>query len=259
MDFEHFRIERDQGVALVTFDRPPANAFSGAVYHDLIALAGQLEDDTAVRCVVFAGAARCKAWIGGADVNDFVGLDYQSRLDRYALVNQANDAFFNLSRPVVAAIGKHAIGAGMTFAAICDIRVAAEGVYFSMPEIDRGTTSGGGIAFNRLNLPVGKMRELLFTSRRFTTGELADSGFFNYVVPAAAVLDKSLEVARQIAGKSLAALRATKVCVNAVETLPRAEGRAFAQEYSARLTSSADGQEGVRAFLEKRAPVYRQD
>lgn len=257
MSFEFFTIDIDQGVALVTFERPPANAFSDTVYRDIIRLAGDLEANEAVRAVVFAGSDRCKAWIGGADVNNFVALDYQARLDRYDLVNEANDAFFNLTRPVIAAIGSHAIGAGMTFAAICDLRVAASDVIFSMPEVDRGTTSGGGIAFNRLNMPVGKMREMLFTGRRFRTEELADTGFFNYIVPATQVLDKSLEIARLIAGKSLQALRATKICANAVETMERRAGRRFAQEYSAQLTSSADGQEGIRAFLEKRAPEYR--
>ena len=255
-EFQFFHIEIDQGVALVTFERPPANAFSYAVYRDIIRLADDLENNDAVRAVVFAGSPRCKAWIGGADVNDFVGLDYQSRLDRYDLVNQANDAFFKLTRPVVAAIGSHAVGAGMTFAAICDIRVAAENVIFSMPEIDRGTTSGGGLAFTRLNMPIGKMREMLFTGRRFRTEELADTGFFNYILPSAQVLDKSLEIARLMATKNLEAIRATKICINAAETLPRPEGRRLSQEYSAQLTSSSAGKEGMRAFLEKREADY---
>lgn len=172
-------------------------------------------------------------------------------------MNEANDAFYMLSRPVIVAIGSHAIGAGMTFAAICDVRVAASGVYFSMPEIDRGTASGGGAAFTRLNMPVGKMRELLFTGSRFKTEELADTGFFNYIVPKSEVLDRSLELARLMAGKSLGAIRATKICCNAVERMAALEGRAFAQEYSAQLTSSPDGQEGILAFLEKRVPNYR--
>lgn len=257
MDFEFFKIEIDAGVALVTFERPPVNAFSEAAYREIITLSGFLDTNDEVRCVVFAGSDRCKAWIGGAELKDFVKLDYQARIDRYELVNKANDVFYQMSRPVVAAIGSHAIGAGMTFAAICDIRVAASDVYFCMPEIERGTTSGGGIAFNRLFMPVGRMREMLFTGRRFKTEELADSGFFNYIVPKADVLDKSIEIARNIAGKSLFALQATKISCNAVETLPRDEGRRLAQEYTARLTASQDGQEGIRSFLEKRGAVYK--
>jgi len=256
MNFDSFHIQIDRGVALVTFERPPVNAFAESTYHELIGLAAELDANESVRSVVFAGSDKSKAWIGGADLNDFVKLDYQSRIDRYQLVNEANDAFYRLARPVVAAIGSHAIGAGMTFAAICDIRVAASGVYFSMPEVDRGTTSGGGIAFNRLFMPVGKMREMLFTGRKFRTEELVDTGFFNYIVPRVDVLDKSLEIALAIAEKSLPALQATKISCNAVETLPREEGRRFAQEYSARLIASDEGKEGVRAFLEKRAPVY---
>jgi len=259
MDFEYFRIEKDRGVGLVTFERPPANAFSGAVYRELIELAKALGADEDIRCVVFAGSDRCKAWIAGADVKDFVGLDYDSRIERYKLVNEANDVFYHLPRPVVAAIGSHAIGAGMTFAAICDIRVAAQDVWFGMTEIDRGTTSNGGAAFNRLYFPAGKMREMLFTGRKFKTEELGDTGFFNYVVPKAEVLDKSLALALNIAEKSLFALQATKASANAVEVMARAEGRKFSQEYTARMTSSSEGQEGIQSFLQKRDAVYREN
>lgn len=254
--FEFFKLEIDRGVALVVFNRPPANAFSAAVYRELIDLADAIEADDQARAVVFSGAPQCRAWIGGADLNDFVGLDYQARLDRYELVNRANDRFMNLRRPVIAAINSHAIGAGMTFAAICDLRVAASGAYFAMPEIDRGTTSGGGAPFNRLFMPAAKMRELLFTGRKFTAAELADTGFFNYVVAKEDVLDKSLKLAEVIAGKSFEALEATKLCCNAVLGMERGEARRFAQEYSARLTAGADAKEGIKAFLEKRVPVY---
>ncbi|MGD9942103.1 MAG: enoyl-CoA hydratase/isomerase family protein [Burkholderiaceae bacterium] len=256
MDLEFFRVAIDRGIALVTFERPPVNAFSFDVYRELIRLADGLEADENARAVVFAGSAKCKAWIGGADLNDFVGLDYQSRLDRYELVNEANDRFYGLQRPVIAAIGSHAIGAGMTFAAICDLRIAASGALFAMPEIDRGTTSGGGAPFNRLNFPAARMRELLFTGRRFTADELADTGFFNAVVPRDEVLDTSLRLAERIASKSFEALKATKLCCNAVEHMSPQDGRRFTQEYSARLTAGADAKEGIQAFLEKRSPVY---
>jgi enoyl-CoA hydratase/carnithine racemase len=256
MDFEFFTIKIDAGVALVTFERPPVNALSEAAYREIIKLSAFLDSNDDVRCVVFAGSDKCKAWIGGADLNDFVKLDYQSRIDRYDLVNEANDAFYRMSKPVVAAIGSHAIGAGMTFAAICDIRVAARDMIFCMPEIERGTTSGGGIPFNRLFMPVGRMREMLFTGRRFRTEELESTGFFNYIVSRGEVLDKSMELAQNIAGKSLFALQATKISCNESEVLPREEGRRLSQEYTARITASKDGQEGIRSFLEKRRAVY---
>ena len=256
MDLEFFKTKIDTGVALVTFERPPVNALSEAAYREIITLSRILDTNDDIRCVVFAGSDKCKAWIGGADLNDFVKLDYQSRINRYDLVNEANDAFYKMSKPVVAAIGSHAIGAGMTFAAICDIRVAARDVIFSMPEIERGTTSGGGIPFNRLFMPVGRMREMLFTGARFRTEELESTGFFNYIVSKSEVMDKSMALAQNIASKSLFALQATKLSCNAAEVLPREEGRRLSQEYTARITASKDGQEGIRSFLEKRDAVY---
>ena len=256
MKFEFFDVKVERGVALIVFYRPPVNAFSTAVYGELIDLAKGLEADEAVRAVVFAASPKSKAWIGGADVNELAKLDYQGRIDRYEIVNEANDRFMNLQRPVIAAIESHAIGAGMTFAAICDIRIAASGAYFSMPEIERGTTSGGGAVFTRLNMPAAKIREILFTGRRYTADELQNTGFFNYVLPKGEVLDKALKLAEDIASKSSEALTATKICCNAVEKMDAAEGRRFSQDYSARLTAGANAKEGMHAFLEKRAPVY---
>lgn len=254
--FEFFRIEVDRHVALVTFDRPPVNAFSYAVYEEMLRLVEHIEAYEDTRVVVFTAPAGARAWIGGADLKDFLDLTYESRLKRYELVNRATDRFFHLSRPVIAAINSHAIGAGMTFASQCDIRVASEAAFFSMPEVDRGLTSGGGAPFFRLNMPVGKIREIILTGRRFLAHELQDTGFFNYILPPADVLPKAMEIAAIIAGKSLPALQATKLCANAIENLSFAEGRALSQEYSARLTSGLDAKEGIRAFLEKRAPGY---
>jgi enoyl-CoA hydratase len=253
---DFFTVSVAAHVARVTFDRPPVNAFSYAVYEQMERLAERLDTDDQVRAVVFGAPPQARAWIGGADLNDFVGLDYGSRLARYELVNRATDRIFGLSKPVIAAMESHAVGAGMTFAAICDIRIAADTVFCSMPEIDRGLTSGGGAPFLRLGMPAGKVRELIFTGRRFFAPELHDCGFIDYVTPPGGVMAKAMEIAEIIAAKSLPALQATKLCANAVERMDADAGRALAQEYSARLTAGSDSKEGIRAFLERRDPRY---
>jgi enoyl-CoA hydratase/carnithine racemase len=240
----------------VTFDRPPVNAFSYAVYEQMERLAERLDGDVAIRVVVFGAPPGARAWIGGADLNDFVALDYDSRIERYRLVNRATDRIFALTKPVIAAMDSHAVGAGMTFASICDIRVAAENVFCSMPEIDRGLTSGGGAPFLRLGMPSGKVRELIFTGRRFLAPELHACGFIDHLTPPGGALAKAMEIARVVATKSLPALQGTKFCANAVESMDYREGRALSQEYSARLTAGLDAKEGIRAFLERRNPSY---
>ena len=108
-----------------------------------------------------------------------------------------------------------------------------------------------------LKMPEAKMREILFTGRKFTARELEPTGYFNYVVPRGEVLPKALEIAGQIAKKSLLSVRARKIAQVALEGRSWMEAYLDAQALSADLVASADSGEGVRAFLEGRAAEYR--
>src|SRR4029077_8261817 len=113
----------------------------------------------------------------------FLGLDYDSRLQRYALVNQSFERFFNLTRPIIAAVNNHAVGAGFVLSTLCDFRIASKDAFFSLPEIDRGVLANGGGFFFRLRMPQGMMREMIYTGRRYTAEELGPTGIFNHIVP----------------------------------------------------------------------------
>jgi enoyl-CoA hydratase/carnithine racemase len=158
---------------------------------------------------------------------------------------------------VIAAVSGHAIGIGMILAATCDIRIAADSAEFACPEIDFGLVAGGAGLFAALKMPEGLVREILYTGRRISAAELSAAGFINRVVPADRVLPVAQELARTIAAKSLPALKARKLTSNALEGLTWRDAYLLAQGASASLTAGADGQEGVRAFLEGRTPRYR--
>jgi enoyl-CoA hydratase/carnithine racemase len=108
-----------------------------------------------------------------------------------------------------------------------------------------------------LKMPEGKVRELLFTGRKFTARELEPTGFFNYVVPRAAVVPKAMEIARQIAKKSLPSIVARKRASVALEGRTWMEAYLDAQALSAELVAKADSGEGVQAFLEHRDPKFK--
>ncbi len=239
---------------MVTFDRPPVNAVSGDVYPQLRDLALGLSADDNVRVVVLTSPPSARAWCAGADLHDFLPLTYETRLARYAMINECMPHFYNLSRPVIAALNSHVLGAGLVLASFCDIRVAAEDAFFQHPEIERGAIAGGGSFYSRLNMPQSIVREMIFTARRFTADEMLRAGFLNHVVPRAAVMAKSMELARAIAGKSLPALKANKIACNSVEGLGWQEGYKLTNEASARLTVGKDAKENVHAFFEKRTP-----
>ena len=141
-------------------------------------------------------------------------------------------------------------------ASLCDIRIASEDAFFAKPEIDRGVITSAA-AFLRLGVPTGKVREIIYSAKRFSAAEFHEIGFLNYVVPKDQVMAKSLEVAEGIAKKSLPALKAAKICSNAVESMGWEDAYKLTHEYTARLTAGSDSKEGIRAFLEKRDPSYK--
>ncbi|HVX99756.1 MAG TPA: enoyl-CoA hydratase-related protein [Pseudorhodoplanes sp.] len=252
-----FSLETDaDGITVVTFNRPPVNAMSFEVYPELKVLADIIESSDESRVVIITSPPEARAWCGGADLNDFLPLDFQARLDRYRLVEDCLPRLYNLNRPVIAALNMHAVGVGFVMSTFCDIRVASNEAFFAVPEIDRGVMAAGGAFFTRLNMPMGKVRELVFTGRRFTAEELRDTGVFNYIVPKAEVMPKSLEIARIIAKKSLPALKFNKTTMNLAETMPWQSAYSITVPISAHMTSQPDSKEGIRSFLEKREPRY---
>jgi enoyl-CoA hydratase/carnithine racemase len=252
-----FSISTDtDGISLVTFDRPPVNALSYDVYREIRELAQTIEASDETRVVILTAPDGARAWCGGADLGDVLPLDHESRLERYALINECIPAFYNLDRPVIAALNAPAVGVGVVLASFCDIRVAADDVFFASPEIDRGVLAGGGAFYARLNLPQGLIREITYTGRRFTSAEMKDTGFLNYVLPKAEVMPKAMEIARLIAAKSLPALKETKKANNHAEGMDWQSAYKATNTTSADLTVTKDAKEGIRAFLSARPPEY---
>jgi enoyl-CoA hydratase/carnithine racemase len=135
-------------------------------------------------------------------------------------------------------------------ASFCDIRVAAENSFFAMPEIDRGVVAGG-MFFQRLNMPQGMIREIIYTGRRLTAEEMRQAGFYSYVVPEKDVVPRAMEIANLIAKKNLFALQANKASLNESEVLGWEEAYHRSHEASAQLTASKDTKERIQAFFDK--------
>lgn len=257
-DFRTFTLDvDDDGVAVLCLDRPPVNAVSIQVYEDLGRVINHVEHSNGIRAIVWSAPAHARAWCGGADLHDFDGIDVEARKARYAFINEQLPRFYQMDRPVIAAIHGAAIGIGMIFAALCDMRIGAEDAVLACPEIDYGLVAGGAGLFSLVNMPEGKVREMLFTGARFTARELEVTGFFNYILPREEVLPCALRLARAIASKSLPAIQARKVASSRLEGASWSQAYLDAQSLTAVLTVGDDGAEGVRAFLDHRSPQYR--
>ena len=243
-------------MAIVTIDRPPVNALSRQVYESLDKLITHIEATPQIRVVVLACKPDARAWIGGGDLNEFLTLNAQTRRERHAYVEGVTDRFYRLSCPTIAAVSMPAPGGGMVIASFCDIVVAAETAFFSMPEVDRSLTGGAGAYLMRLQLPVPFIREMILTGRKVYADELHRFGFVNHVVAKEEVLAKAIEIAEAIAQKSSAAVRAIKQSANLMDSVGWDEGRAAAHKLSEGLVEGRDYKEAISAFLEKRKPSF---
>jgi enoyl-CoA hydratase/carnithine racemase len=251
-EFGAFSMELgDDGVAVVTFSRPPVNAVSLAVYQDIGRFADFVAGDERVRVIVVTAPDDARAWCGGADLNEFKGMTAAKRKERYALINQLLPRFHRIDRPMIAAIRAATVGVGVMLAGMCDLRVVSEDARFSCPEVDYGLVGGSAGLFATLRMPEAKVREMLYTGRAFSARELESTGFFNYVVPSAAVLPIALDLARQIARKSMPTLRARKLASLTWEGSEWMDAYLEAQEISSTLVEQPESEAAVLAALDK--------
>jgi len=245
-------------VAWVTFDRPEArNAFTYDMYPRLTALCLELAADAATRVVVFQGRGD-EAFVSGSDIRR-VG-EIRTRDDAISYeqhIERAIGGVERIPKPTIALIRGVATGGGAAIALACDLRVAAENARFGVP-IARAignTMSLRNLA--RMIEVVGPAltKDLLFTARLATADEARRAGAFSEVVPLASIEARVAALAAQIAGNAPLTVRATKLGV--LRIIEAARERIGAGEDIVELAyTSADFQEGVAAFLEKRRPEW---
>lgn len=251
MSFGPFHLQIEDHVAVATFDRPPVNAVDLATYRGLIALTARVTDDDDVRVLVLSAPDSSRAWCGGADVNDFVGIDKAGRAERYLEVTAALSALHDLQVPVVAAINGPAVGVGVLIAAVCDLRVAAQDAHFSSPEVDYGLVAGSARLLNYLGVPEGLVREMHYTGARVTAERFERCGFLNRVVERDLVLPTALDLARSIAAKAPPVLRARKQTFVRQQQLDWVDAYRLAQAASGDLVELDESRAGVDAFLSR--------
>jgi len=247
------------GIATVVFDRPPVNAIDEPSMRRLGDTFNSFRDRRDVRVAIFT-AIGDRAFMAGVDLNAAEGTEpaeiSPSRLvDPGAGARAAMWAITDCAVPVIAAVNGPAVGAGLAFAACCDIIVAAEGATFGTTEINVGLL-GVSAHLSRL---VGryKAREMFFTGELVPAAELHRLGAVREVVPRDRLLSTARALAATLAAKSPIALRMAKAAMNRVEHLPLKEAYHTEQDYTDRLMRYDDAAEARAAFLEKRDAVWK--
>lgn len=257
MSVSTVRVEARGSVALVTLDRPEAaNALNLRMAMDLLAAALACARDPGVRAVVLTGAGRNFCFGGDlrAMREEGAAVDaYLRELTSY--LHAAISHFVRMDAPVIAAVNGTAAGAGVGLVAMADLAIAAESAKFSLAYTRVGLTPDGGTSYFLPRL-VGAKRalELVLTNRVLAAEEAKSWGLVNEVEPDAHVLDAALRLAERLAAGPKGAYGRSKELLaggGALEAQLAREAQTIARQ-----VVTAEGREGIDAFLEKRSPRY---
>jgi enoyl-CoA hydratase/carnithine racemase len=255
MAYETLRLEREDGFAVVTLDRPPANAISEPLIRELNAALNELQGDDAVRAVVLTGAGD-RIFCGGADLGSaFSGGDVE------AFIRFGNSVMRKIERfpkPVVAAINGHAMGGGCEIAMACHLRLLKETARMGQTESNLGIIPGYG-GTQRLPRLIGRTKalEFLLLGTQIPAAECLSLGLVNRLCKEGQTLADAKDLARRLARRAPLASAAIIKAVD--EGLEAPMARSIDVELDAFMPTlrSEDAAEGIQAFFGKREPEFK--
>ena len=250
------KLERQGHVALITIDRPEAlNALNSQVLTDLDEVLDRVEADEELYVAVLTGAGR--SFVAGADIAEMKNFTSSDGKRFGVHGGQVFLKLENLSKPVIAAVNGFALGGGCELCMACDIRLASEKAKFGQPEVGLGITPGFG-GTQRLPRIVGvsKAMELILTAKVIKADEAKAIGLVSEVYPPEELLPKAMELAQAICANAQIAVRESKRCIRMGLQADIHTGCAFEAEAFGVTCGTADKDEGMGAFLEKRSEKH---
>lgn len=252
MDYENIIFEKEENIAIITFNRPEAmNALNNQTRAEFRAAIDDVAEDDAIKVLILTGSG--KAFVAGSDIKEF------NATTPFAAHNimRLGEMVEKLEKPVIAAVNGFCLGGGNEIAMGCDIIIASEKAKFGQTEINIGIIPGGG-GTQRLPRLIGACRakELIYTGDIIRAEEADRLGLVNRVVPMDELMPAAKELAKKIATKSAAALKLAKTAINRGMQTNLESGLKYEYELYSLSLSLEDKLEGVNAFLEKRAPKF---
>jgi len=258
MTYTTLLLEQSDAIATVTLNRPAAlNALDATMFDELEAAFTQLAQDPTLRAIVLTGSGD-RAFAAGADIRGLAATDAISGL----AVSQRGQQVFSLiescGKPVIAAINGVALGGGCELALACTFRIASDKAKLGLPETKLGLIPGygGTVRLTRL-IGRGQALRLMLTATIVDAHEALNLGLVEEVLPAAELLPRAQQLASAIATLSPLGVSGVLESVNRADGLPPTEALPIEAEIFGRLCGTADKHEGLAAFLEKRAPTWK--
>lgn len=243
-------------VAVLTINKPPANALSSALIQEISSIFNELEHDENVRAIVLRGDGRF--FSAGADIKEFTTIN---TAEDFAQLAQNGQVIFEkieqFRKPVIASIHGAALGGGLELAMACHIRCVSENAKLGLPELQLGLVPGFA-GSQRLPRYVGmaKAAEMLFTSDPISGKEAVQWGLANAAFPEEELHEASIKLAKKIAAKSPLALSKAIELLNYSKHENYYAGVKKEADSFGDIFVSADAKEGISAFVEKRQPQF---
>ncbi len=252
--------EKRERVAIITLNRPHAmNAIDPETHWELDAMFRAFRDDPALWVAILTGAGE-KAFSAGADLLKLIPQSFaeaRGRPDQQSGLGGITRGL-EIWKPIIAAINGHCLAGGLELALACDLRLAAAHATFGLTEVRWGLMPGAG-GTQRLPraIPLAKAMEMILLAEPIDAQEAHRLGLVNRVVPLSELMPTALQWAQTLCERGPLAVRAAKEAVLRGLELPLAEGLRFEAFLSGTLRGTEDAQEGPRAFVEKRRPIFK--
>ena len=258
-DFQTLKTHVDKGIITILLNRPQVhNAFNSTMLLELIGLLDEINEEKDIRVVVITGQG--KSFSAGADLNwmrEIINYSYEENIRDSEKISELFFKIYTLNKPVISAINGAAIGGGMGFVAASDIVIASDRAVFSLSEVKIGVVPACISPYLIRKSGEGALKELFLTGKKFYPEEALRINLINYTVEHEELLNFTKLKARELLFNGP---RAMAVCKDLFRDIPEMDlNKAYnhTAEVIARLRTSDEAQEGMKAFLEKRDPKWR--
>lgn len=247
-----------KGIYTLTLNRPDAmNSLNTQMALELIECLKYLKEQKDLRVIIFTGSGE-KSFCVGADLKERKGMTNEQWHHQHDIFEEAYGMLRNFPYPVVAAVNGYALGGGMEMMLSCDLRIVADHAKFGLPEVTIGIIPGvGGTQLLPRAIPIGLAKEFLFRGNHIATARAVETGLANYAVPISDLMDKALEIARDMAKNAPLSLKSIKQSINNGLQTDINTALTIELDQYYKCANSKDRQEGILAFNEKRKPNWQ--
>jgi enoyl-CoA hydratase/carnithine racemase len=253
--------QSQENIAVITFNRPDVlNAFKRSMFQQLLGMLDTIANDDSIRAALITGNGR--AFSAGIDLEELSHLFDGSTVAEQARaeldeMQELTRRMVNLRKPIISAINGVAVGVGAEIAIASDIRIAAESAYFQFAEVKRGIFETNGVMHRLPRLiGMGRAAHVMMTGERISAQSAYEMGLVTKVTSAETIIQEGMDIAHTLASNAPISVRLVKEVLQKSYDLDLDAVMQLETEGTLECFASEDMREGVKAFVEKRAPVY---